>query len=79
MDTRADIANESNRKLYQNHLSSLAKLREARLRIQDLERELAEERHSREVASAKAWEFAARIEALEKALREQNCEPPPEV
>ena len=37
MTTRADIANESNRKLYQNHLSSMAKLREARLRIEELE------------------------------------------
>ena len=37
MNTRADIANESNRKLYQNHLASMAKLREARLRIEQLE------------------------------------------
>ncbi len=37
MNTRADIANESNRKLYQNHLASMAKLREARLRIEELE------------------------------------------
>lgn len=37
MTTRADIANESNRKLYQNHLASMAKLREARLRIEQLE------------------------------------------
>ena len=33
-------------------------------------RELAEERHSREVAAAKAWEFAARIRGLEAALQE---------
>lgn len=37
MTTRADIANETNRKLYQNHLASMAKLREARLRIEQLE------------------------------------------
>ena len=37
MNTISDIANESNRKLYMNHLSSLAKLREARLRIEELE------------------------------------------
>lgn len=38
MTTISDIANKSNRKLYMNHLSSLAKLREARLRIQQLEK-----------------------------------------
>lgn len=37
MTTRADIANETNRKLYQNHMASMAKLREARLRIEQLE------------------------------------------
>ena len=37
MNTISDIANKSNRKLYMNHLSSLAKLREARLRIEELE------------------------------------------
>ena len=37
MNTISDIANKSNRKLYMNHLSSLAKLREARLRIELLE------------------------------------------
>lgn len=37
MTTISDIANKSNRKLYMNHLSSLAKLREARLRIELLE------------------------------------------
>lgn len=37
MTTRGDIANESNRKLYQNHLASMAKLREARLTIENLE------------------------------------------
>ena len=41
MTTRADIANETNRKLYQNHLASMAKLREARLRIEQLEAALA--------------------------------------
>lgn len=40
MTTRADIANESNRKLYQNHLASMAKLRDARLRIEELENAL---------------------------------------
>ena len=38
-------------------------------RIELLERELEEERRSREAAAAKAWEFAERIEALEMALR----------
>jgi hypothetical protein len=37
MNTISDIANKSNRKLYMNHLSSLAKLREARLHIEKLE------------------------------------------
>lgn len=36
-------------------------------RIEYLERELAEERHSREVAAAKAWEFVRRLKALEQA------------
>ena len=39
-------------------------------RIEELERELAEERRSREVAAAKAWEFAERIKELEAALLE---------
>ena len=39
---------------------------EAADRIERLERELEEERHSREVASAKAWEFSERIKELEK-------------
>jgi hypothetical protein len=38
-------------------------------RIEQLERELGEERHSREVASAKAWEFSDRIKELEFVLR----------
>ena len=42
MNTISDIANKSNRKLYMNHLSSLAKLREARLRIEKLEAVLLE-------------------------------------
>lgn len=37
-------------------------------RIEYLERELSEERHSREVAAQKAWEFSDRIKKLEKAL-----------
>ena len=37
MTMRSDIANESNRKLYQNHLASMSKLRGARLRIEKLE------------------------------------------
>lgn len=41
MTTRGDIANETNRKLYQNHLASMAKLREARLRIEELETQVA--------------------------------------
>ena len=38
-------------------------------RIEYLERELGEERHSREIASAKGWEFSDRIKELEKILR----------
>ena len=41
---------------------------EAADRIEQLERELGEERHSREVASAKAWEFLDRIKELEFVL-----------
>lgn len=37
--------------------------------IEYLERELSEERHSREVASQKAWEFADRIKELERQLQ----------
>lgn len=37
-------------------------------RIEQLERELGEERHSREVAAAKAWEFSDRIKELEFVL-----------
>jgi hypothetical protein len=37
-------------------------------RIEALERELVEERHSREVAAAKAWEFSDRIKELEFVL-----------
>lgn len=39
---------------------------EAADRIEALERELAEEGHYREIAAAKAWEFAQRIKELEK-------------
>lgn len=42
MTTRGDIANESNRKLYQNHLASMAKLREARLYIAALEKAICD-------------------------------------
>jgi len=42
MTTRGDIANESNRKLYQNHLASMTKLREARLRIAALEKAICD-------------------------------------
>jgi hypothetical protein len=38
---------------------------EAADHIEHLERELKEERHSREVAAAKAWEFSERIKELE--------------
>lgn len=76
MDTRADIANESNRKLYQNHLSSLAKLREARLRIAELEEALR-------LADAALSGANMNMKVVEKkvraALGEQNREPPPEV
>ena len=37
-------------------------------RIEHLERELGEERHSREIASAKGWEFSDRIKELEFVL-----------
>ena len=50
MNTISDIANKSNRKLYMNHLSSLAKLRAARLRIEELEEAL------REIANPANWE-----------------------
>ena len=48
---------------------------EAADRIEALEAELVEERNSREVASAKAWEFRERIEALEAELKAAyaNC------
>ena len=36
--------------------------------IEYLERELAEERHSREVAAQKAWEFSDKIKELEAKL-----------
>ena len=35
-------------------------------RIEELERHVAEERHSREVAADKAWEFSDRIKELER-------------
>ena len=37
-------------------------------RIEYLERELSEERHSREVAAQKAWEFSDKIKELEAKL-----------
>lgn len=37
--------------------------------IEKLQRELGEERYSREIASAKAWHFSDRIKRLEAALR----------
>jgi len=40
--------------------------------IEYLERELSEERHSREVASQKAWEFADRIKELEQQLKSRR-------
>ncbi len=58
MTTRGDIANESNRKLYQNHLASMTKLREARLRIEALEQTICD--------------YAARIRELEAALEQAN-------
>lgn len=39
-------------------------------RIEELERNLAEERHSREVAADKAWKFSDRIIELELELKE---------
>ena len=44
------------------------KLSLATARIEHLERELVEERHSREVAAAKGWEFSDRIKELEFVL-----------
>jgi hypothetical protein len=43
-------------------------LKEAADRIEHLERELVEERHSREIAAAKGWEFSDRIKELEFVL-----------
>ena len=39
-------------------------------RIQELERELAEERHSREVASQKAWEFSDSLKLARDGLKQ---------
>ena len=51
------------------HISGMWEaLKEAADYIEHLERELGEERYSREVASAKGWEFSDRIKRLEKAL-----------
>lgn len=47
----------------------VAELKKAAERIEYLERELSEERHSREMASQKAWEFADRIKELERQLQ----------
>jgi hypothetical protein len=52
----------------QENLASDA-MSEAADRIEHLERELVEERHSREVAAAKGWEFSDRIKELEKKLQ----------
>ena len=41
---------------------------EAADRIEELERELGEERYSREVAAAKAFEFSDRIEELQNTI-----------
>jgi hypothetical protein len=52
------------------HISGMWEtLKEAANHIEHLERELGEERHSREVASAKAWEFSDRIKELENKLQ----------
>jgi hypothetical protein len=51
------------------HISGMWEtLKEAADRIEHLERELGEERHSREVAAAKGWEFSDRIKELEKKI-----------
>ena len=51
------------------HISGMWEtLKEAANHIEHLERELAEERHSREVAAAKGWEFSDRIKELEFVL-----------
>jgi hypothetical protein len=39
-------------------------------RIQELERELAEERHSREVAAQKAWEFSDSLKLAREGLKQ---------
>ena len=52
------------------HISGMWEtLKEAANHIEHLERELLEERHSREVAAAKGWEFSDRIEQLENKLQ----------
>ena len=50
----------------------VAELKKAAERIEYLERELSEERHSREMASQKAWEFADRIKELEQQLKSRR-------
>ena len=52
----------------EDHLYGATRCREAADRIEHLERELGEERHSREVAAAKGWEFSDRIKELEKKI-----------
>ena len=52
----------------EDHLYGATRCREAADRIEHLERELGEERYSREIASAKAWEFSDRIKELEFVL-----------
>jgi hypothetical protein len=53
----------------EDELYGATRCREAADRIEHLERELGEERHSREVAAAKGWEFSDRIKELEKKLQ----------
>jgi predicted nuclease with TOPRIM domain len=53
-----------------SHISGMWEtLKEAADRIEHLERELGEERHSREIAAAKGWEFSDRIKELENKLQ----------
>ena len=58
----------SNNVFYEYAADNGALLREAADRIEHLERELAEERHSREVAAQKAWEFSDKIKELEAKI-----------
>ena len=49
-------------------IDSDKKMQKAAERIEHLERELEQEKQSREVAAEKAWKFADRIKKLEAAL-----------